>query len=187
MKFEIAFKWEDMENKEGIPYRFPDDPTSYMKKYRIPGVYRWVVFDPNAKLEAMYVGEAENLERRLKHYLKPGKSQATNLRMKALLDEYQSQKMDVRFQRVAFDDFVINACEFSVSALSDPFVRGVIENLAILEGSRNKCTVLNKGTDVTQKKIELALKSVTSEFTASQKKALMAKLLDLKVSIPPDN
>ncbi len=185
MKFEIAFRWEDVESGPGEPYRFPDSPTRHMRKYRVPGVYRWAAFNHDAGLEAMYVGEAEDLERRLKHYLKPGKSQFTNLRIKALLEDYQSRGMEIRLQLVAFDDFIFNSCKLVSTNLSDPFARGLIENLTILEVSQTKCTVLNKGMDVTRKKIALALKAVTSNFTAQEKNKLIEKLMDsLKPTIP---
>ncbi len=178
MKFEIEFTWKNLESGPGESYRFPDISTPHMKRYRIPAVYRWVVLNHDGSLEATYIGEAENVERRLKHYLKPGDSQYTNLRIKATLEEYQSQGKDIRFQLVTFENFVINACNFGNDRLSDPFVRAVVENLVVLEAFQTGCKVLNKGTDVARKKVESILKTVTSTFTASQKDALVTKLMD---------
>ena len=178
MKVEIAFRWEDMECERGVAYKFPGAPTPHMKKYRIPGVYRWAIFDQGGTLKPAYVGEAENFERRLKNYLKPGKTQHTSLRIRAALDEYEAQGRDIRFQLVSFDTFSINSCNFDCSQLADPFAREVIENLVVLEASNSGCKVLNKGIGVTQKKVELAVKAITETLNPAQKAELIKKLME---------
>jgi hypothetical protein len=153
VKLEIEFNWKDFESNEGVSYVFPSPPTSNMRRYAGPGVYRWAVYSGEV-LEAVYIGEAEDLLRRLQHYLYPGKTQVTNLRIKAMLEKYLAGGHKVSFQFLRFDQFVINRHAFGCSHLSDPFARKVIENLAILESFHWDCEVLNKGKNVIQKKID---------------------------------
>jgi hypothetical protein len=181
MKFEIAFRWEDVESGPGEPYRFPDKPTRHMQKYRVPGVYRWAIFRNDGTLEAVYVGEAEDLKRRLGDYLNPG-NRHTAFRVNALLQDYQAQGLKIRLQSLLFDDFVINACGFECGNLSDPFARRAVENLAILDAFQLKCKVLNKGTDVIRKGIESVYKKVPeliANSTSEQTEGLTRKLIDL--------
>ena len=155
MKFDICFTWKSLESESGQQYSFPDLPSKYLKRrYAGPGVYRWAIFDSLGKLQACYIGEAEDLARRLHHYVRPGKSQQTNLRLNAFLHQAQTNGLDVQFQLIMFGDFVINSCGFGSGKLSDPFARKVVENLAILESFTLNCDVLNKGMNVVQKQVE---------------------------------
>lgn len=178
MKFEFELRWIDIESGQGKAYCFPGGPTSYMQRYCKPGVYRWAVFAADGVLKAVYVGEAEDIRRRLKDYLHPG-NRKTALRIEAFLRACQAADLQVRFQTVFFDDFAINRSEFKCAKLSDPFARKVVENLAVLQASGSNCQVLNKGIDAIQKKFETVFKKVPevfSKFTTTQKAEFMKKL-----------
>lgn len=53
--------------------RFPAMPIE-------PGIYRFAVSGP--ELSAVYIGETDNLKRRMQHYRTPGPTQVTNRRLK---------------------------------------------------------------------------------------------------------
>lgn len=55
---------------------FPELPTS-------PGVYRFDIFSADKHFTSGYIGESENLNRRMGYYRNPGPSQPTNQRMNA--------------------------------------------------------------------------------------------------------
>jgi hypothetical protein len=70
----VDFAWREVGSirVEVGRLRFPEVPES-------PGVYR---FDLG---EQLYIGEADRLRRRFQHYRTPGPSQATNVRLSALM------------------------------------------------------------------------------------------------------
>ncbi|MCA1703812.1 MAG: hypothetical protein LC808_11325 [Actinobacteria bacterium] len=74
MRVAVDFAWRDVGKirVEAGKLRFPDAPEA-------PGVYR---FDLG---ETVYIGEADRLRRRFQHYRTPGPSQATNLRLNAVI------------------------------------------------------------------------------------------------------
>ena len=181
MKFEIGFRWDDVESASGEFYRFPGVRTSYMRRYNSSGVYRWGIFRSDGTLEAVYIGEAEDIKRRLGDYLSPG-TRKTAARVRALLKDYQAQGMEVRFQIVVFDDFAVNSCNFNCCNLTDPFARKAIENLVILEALHRGYKVLNKGIDALDKKVESVYKKVPeifSGFTSEQKAAFSKEIRTL--------
>ena len=174
MKFEVSFKWTDLMSAPERSYSFPSRPTSFMRRYATPGVYRWAVF-VGEELEAVYVGEAEDLLRRLRHYLSPGETQLTNIRLKQYLEHCISKGRKVSLQFLEFEEFFINRDAFVCSQLSDPFVRKAIENLAILETFHLDCEVLNKGKNVIKKKAEVLSKEI-AKLNPIERARLIEKL-----------
>lgn len=175
MKFEVSFKWTDLESAPERSYSFPLRPTSFMRRYAAPGVYRWAVF-VGEELEAVYVGEAEDILRRLRHYLSPGETQLTNIRLKQYLEGCVSRGRKVSFQFLEFEEFFINRDAFACSQLSDPFARKVIENLAILETFHLDCEVLNKGKNVIQKKVEAFSSKEIAKLSPMERARLIEEL-----------
>jgi len=78
------------------------------KEYSRPGVYRWARCLPNGRLEPLYVGETENLYKRLGDYLKP----STQTEHKQALGDEKRQGFHVRFELLEFEPFEINGLEF---------------------------------------------------------------------------
>lgn len=118
-------------------------------------------------LTAAYVGEAENICRRLGGYLNPGSSQKTNVRIKAFLDERRTAGVTIRFEVLEFGNFVINGLEINRDRLTNPYVRKLIENLAIALHRSERCVLLNSGTDV----VEKAIDRIASSMPASNPEA----------------
>lgn len=74
MRVAVDFAWRDVGSirVEAGRLRFPDVPES-------SGVYR---FDLG---RTVYIGETDRLRRRFQHYRTPGPTQATNVRLNALM------------------------------------------------------------------------------------------------------
>jgi len=103
---DVNYRWTNVEFSPGCHYRFPDAISSYMKEhYRGPSVYRWFVWTPTQGISAFYVGETENLARRIQHYLKPGPKQATNLRLKKYFEEACQRGARVEVESLEFEPF----------------------------------------------------------------------------------
>ncbi len=74
MRVSVEFTWREVGvlNLAAGRLRFPDVQDA-------PGVYR---FDLG---ERVYIGESDRLRRRFQHYRTPGPTQATNIRLNALM------------------------------------------------------------------------------------------------------
>jgi len=102
------------------------------KEYCRPAVYRWMVWTPGSRIHAYYVGETENLARRIQHCLRPGNSQATNIRLKAYFEKAVNQKQRVELQTLVFEPFQVNKVNFSMELLGHTHIRRILENLVLV-------------------------------------------------------
>lgn len=129
---EIKYGWIDVQSAVGYNYRYPDTLSAHMKQnYRRPSVYRWYAWLPTRGFSAIYVGETDNLARRIQQCLAPGKSQATNLRLKAYFDESLKNGERVELQILDFEPFQINNLKFSMDLLGHTHVRQLLENFIV--------------------------------------------------------
>lgn len=127
---EIDHRWEDVQSSHEHDYIYPSPMSLEMKKqYCGPAVYRWMVWTPNDRIYAYYVGETNDLAKRIQQYLSPGKQQRTNLRLKAYFDEATSQGKRVAVQRLVFESFQLNHITFSMEQLTHTHLRRTLENL----------------------------------------------------------
>src|SRR6266481_5988166 len=130
---EISHRWENAQSSQGYNYLYPAPVSPYMKqRYSRPAVYRWLVWTPGYGIHAYYVGETQDLARRIQQYLRPGKSQATNLRLKTYFDEAVKQKQQVELQSLVFEPFQVNKVNFSMELLGHTHIRRFLENLVLV-------------------------------------------------------
>ena len=130
---EIIHRWANIQTSQGYNYLYPTEVSPYAKdKYCGPAVYRWMVWTPGYGIHAYYVGETENLARRIQHCIRPGSSQKTNLRLKAYFDEAVNQKQQVELETLVFEPFQINKVQFSMELLGHTHIRRTLENLVLV-------------------------------------------------------
>lgn len=146
---EINYRWADVQSSAGYNYRYPSVLSPNMKEhYCRPRVYRWMVWTPMLALNALYVGETDNLARRIQHCLSPGNRQATNLRLKAYFDEALKREERVELQTLEFEPFQINKVNFSMDLLGHTHVRRTLENLVLVwlhtDASSGSPLILNR-------------------------------------------
>jgi hypothetical protein len=135
-----------------------------------PQVYRFC-FNGTAGTRRCYVGESEQFEHRLSQYV----GTLTKLRSKQWVDDFtpadmerackelqndskvrigaaiQNAELDgdrIDLQVIDFDEFYFNEVSISLEGLSSPFLRRMIENLAILTSETSGFHMLNNGRDV---------------------------------------
>ncbi len=75
MKVCVGFQWKDA----GRVQIGPDGKLLFPELPGFPGIYRLLLRDRQG--ESVYIGEAEDLKRRMQHYRTPGPRQLTNLRL----------------------------------------------------------------------------------------------------------
>lgn len=152
--FQIDLRWVDVESTSGAGYSFPSDISRHLRRYYDkPGVYRWALFDSEQRLVEAYVGETESVCKRLYQYLRPGKNQQTNLRLKAHLDGAQTRELKSKFQLLEFEQFQINGMLINENSLGNPHVRQFLEALAINDIKSTGCRILNAGQDWLDKQL----------------------------------
>lgn len=107
--FDANYEWVPVTDDHRNPYQFPVPVGHLRARHRGAAVYRWVSRRFDGTVESIYVGETDNLGRRIYGYLNPGPSQQTNLRMN---DEFKSLVADdhvvtleyARFESIRLDD-----------------------------------------------------------------------------------
>jgi hypothetical protein len=75
MKICVGFQWRDAGRVE----IGPDGKLVFPELPGVPGIYRLLLRDRQGS--SVYIGEAEDLKRRMQHYRTPGPRQLTNLRL----------------------------------------------------------------------------------------------------------
>src|SRR5260370_24101574 len=130
----IESRWIPVESNSGTAYRYPVQVTLRMRAmYEKPSVYRWLVTSPKSELVAAYFGETESLARRIGQYISPGKSQQTNLRIKAYFDEKLKESYTIAIEVLQFQPFSIKQIEINQESLRHSQVREFLESFALME------------------------------------------------------
>ena len=107
---ELEYEWTSVLRDDGAPYRFPSPLTQGKAgPYAGPAVYRWLPFlNTPGDTQRVYIGEAANLARRVYHYLNPGPTQQTTIRIRALMDAVLVQGMQVQLDALRIGRLTIN-------------------------------------------------------------------------------
>jgi hypothetical protein len=108
---------------------------------QIPGVY---CFRCLTETDAwLYIGEADNLKKRIYSYGKPGPTQGTNIRLNALLRNALVEDEHITLAIATAATLEVDGSRV-VANLSDVFVRRLIEDAAIVATVTAGTRVLNK-------------------------------------------
>ena len=159
-ELDIDCAWAPVISSPNTPYAYPRPVNEYIdENYSKAAVYRWAFVKgrhgsiPEAMQppQAVYVGETENLARRLRGYLYPGPSQATSKRMKAYLDEELKHGTLITLAILRFENFRIiidrekrDSRLVAEFGLGNPFIRKLMENFAVIAHDPVTCDILNK-------------------------------------------
>jgi len=135
--FNISVQWRTaLVQENGAPYFFPDKFTKFFrKKYSLSGVYRWRVLknQPGEK-EPIYIGEAEQLPRRIQRVCTPSKTAKdtdTNKRLHTMFQKYLSEGRKIAFDVGDVEPFEINGMRFGGDTMHDTFKRRAVENILL--------------------------------------------------------
>jgi hypothetical protein len=154
--FQIHFQWRAVLAAESQGYTFPSRLTSFLRdKYCVPAVYRWRVHPGDqGKPEELYIGEAENLSRRIQHVLTPGgktKKKNTNARLREQLDLRCGAGKHVYLDYLDFPPFELNGALVTADLFREGFLRKAIENLCLYFAQTQGHALLNCRVDAVEK------------------------------------
>jgi hypothetical protein len=83
VELSLRFRWSAV----GLMALEPDGRLLLPRLPASAGLYRFLLSSPSGPA-SLYVGEAEDLRRRMYHYCNPGPSQRTNIRLNGVLREH---------------------------------------------------------------------------------------------------
>jgi hypothetical protein len=141
----INYEWQPVELDPGKPFNYPSSLNkAFIGNNSKPALYRWALKDENGLLTGAYIGETENLVRRIKGYLRPGPTQQTNIRMrKNFLDHIESGGI-VELQILKFEPFGINNVNvYDESQLGNSYIRKMMENFLLADHDSVHCELKN--------------------------------------------
>ena len=128
---DIKYQSVNVQISLGYNYQFPKlvRPTSESNAVdRRCTLGGW---EANICSTATYIGETEDLARRITKYITPGKKQVTNLRLKAYFDNALKEDQLIELQTLKFEPFQINKVTFSMDLLGHAHVHRMLENLVL--------------------------------------------------------
>ncbi len=150
--------------ENGEPYNYPDKFTRYFRqKYSVPVVYRWRVLknQPGDK-EPIYIGEAEELPRRIQRVRTPSKTAKetdTNKRLHQIFHEFLSQGRKIVIDVGDVEPFEVNGVRFGRDMMGDRFKRRAVENILLALAQESKeFELLNAVVDPVEEAREKLLK-----------------------------
>ena len=141
----IPYAWVPVLSSMDTLYHFPEPITAFMRSaLRRPAIYRWEIAYPDGTTE-YYVGETKELcPRRINHYLRPGPTQMTNLRLNERFSSLTHQGCTVTIDCLHFEPFSVGDIVVTQDSLIDNHIRRFLEELFIVLMKRNGDTLLNR-------------------------------------------
>lgn len=123
----------DVQSSQRYNYIYPTVVSPYMREqYSRPAGYRWMVWTPGYGIHGYYVGETDDLARRIQQRVRPGIQHMTNSRLKAYFDETVKQKRQVELQTLVFKPFQVNKVNFTMEVLGHTLIRRILESVVLV-------------------------------------------------------
>ena len=131
--FQIQYQWR---NAGGYNFGQPFTPN-FRRDFSRPAIYMWrVIKNAGEQKEPIYIGETENLVRRIQCVMAPGakvKETNTNYRLNKLFKGYVESGRTVALDLADIQEFQINGHWYGGEMLSDPFKRRALEHIILVE------------------------------------------------------
>jgi hypothetical protein len=155
---DIPYHWIPVEVAQGVPFTWGDPVSAYMVElHSKPGVYRWDIWDKKP-LREIYIGESETVARRVRQYLKPKDKSSTDFYIHDRLQKSVLKGFHVRLDTLVLGPILLNTVRISNENLSDPFLRRMVENFAIVDTDTTQCKLLNHVANVFERRKRKAMK-----------------------------
>lgn len=131
--FRFTYQW-----RTAVPYRFPERFTpAFRQAYSRSGVYRWRVLRiAGEEKEPVYIGEAENIVRRMQRVVTPAKKERagdTSYRLNKIFKDFVAKDRTVVLDIADIDQFELNGQRYGGDTLGDRFKRRALENILLVD------------------------------------------------------
>jgi hypothetical protein len=160
----VEVRWVVVKEEDGSPYSFPNLLSPFIREnYCHPVIYRWRMSSSDAtRPEAVYVGEAEDLAKRIQGVRTPGnadkKAGQTNKRLRKEFDKRLADGYTILLEIADCEDFEFNGLVLAKRELHNRFHRCAWENLLILVELAAGREVLNRLVTIEDKATRLVSK-----------------------------
>jgi hypothetical protein len=135
--FQIHYQWRAA-GDYCFPKRFDAD---FRRSYCHAAVYRWrLVRITGEHKEPVYIGEAENLVRRIQRVLTPAKKARdsnTSFRLNKIFAGYVAEGRSVVLDFADIQDFELNGQRYGRDTLGDRFKRRALENVLLVDAAKD--------------------------------------------------
>jgi len=163
---EIRYSWVPIDSEQEEPLILLKDKTLgtlavsgvLSKLSEGAAIYRWGFFK-FGQLKQAYVGETENFRQRIRGYLRPGPTQATNKRMNALFCKAIDDGFEIRLETLKIEPARLNQLNVCNQNLADPFLRKMMENLILADFDVVNYTLHNSCLNRIERRRQNALKN----------------------------
>ncbi len=154
----IQYQWVPVEVRNGVPFDFSTIGASFIKQLpQIPAVYRWAVYEKNI-LRKVYIGETEDLKKRVYQYFKPGPSQSTNLRLNATFKKDIAVGLSVRLEILHVVSTYLNNIYICNGNFSVQYIREMMENFTLADSDVTQYKILNATENPIERRKRKAMK-----------------------------
>jgi hypothetical protein len=162
---DLNVQWRSAVVREnGEAYNFPNKFTLYFReRYSVPVIYRWrVMRKEGGEKEPIYIGEAEELPRRMQRIRTPSKkarASDTNKRLHDIFQKYLSAAREIVIDLADVKPFEIGGVRFGRNDLADRFKRRALENILLAQAQKSEgFEVLNAIVDPIDKAAQILKK-----------------------------
>ena len=127
----MVYEWVRVLEDGTTPYEFPHRVSQHMRQQHSgPAIYRWTIHR-QADITGVYIGETEALPRRIYHYLKPGPTQQTNIRLHKAFTVAKEHGLSVTLEVLRFTPSQVAGHSISQASLEEKTVRVLLEHLML--------------------------------------------------------
>src|SRR6266852_4068467 len=132
-QFDIDYSWCPVKVAPSQNYSYPQKTSEFVNEnYAKATVYRWAVYKEGAEPVRAYIGETENLAKRISQYLRGDRSQRQVFRVKhELLEPARMEGLKVEVQILESRPFLLNGVPFAQESLSSEVLRKTMQWFAI--------------------------------------------------------
>lgn len=156
----INHQWRTVVTAGG-PYYFPARFTAdFRQTFCRPAVYRWrVMQNEGDTTESIYIGEAEDLVRRIQRVITPpqtAKGGNTNKRLNKIFTDFIRAGRKVVLDVAEIEPFELNGIRFGRDTIGERFKRCALENILLVFAAANPhYKLLNAVLDPPGKSLEV--------------------------------
>lgn len=120
----------------------PERKLDFPEVPKEPGVYRFRLTGKGRP--HCYIGESENLRRRFGQYCRPGRSQATNLRLNELMIQHLLDGGKIGLDLITQIDAMTQSGSKRATTMSIKVIRKLVEQAAIVANDATEVASLNR-------------------------------------------
>lgn len=137
MDVSVQFTWRTL----GV-IELNDGRLSFPAVSDSPGLYRLRLI--GSSLIRQYIGETVGLKRRFAHYVNPGPSQQTNIRINSILHDHLNSGAAIDIDVVTGGACIVVGAKTLEVEFRDKATRRLLENAAIVAGGGDRIETLNR-------------------------------------------